>query len=85
MLSVLAKKKIQQTSDLDLIDSRVYNEYLECSVYSSLCLNFFHLHAPKPNLDKFSIYSNKFFHNFHFSESSFTCPELGASGLDISS
>jgi hypothetical protein len=45
------------------------------------CLNFFHLLAPKPNLEKFSIYSNKFFHNFHLSESSFTCPGLRASGL----
>ena len=34
----------------------------------------FHLLARKPNLDKFSIYSNKFFHNFHLSESIFTCP-----------
>jgi hypothetical protein len=48
----------------------------------SLCLNFFHLHvlARKPNLGKFSIYSNKFFHNFYLSESSFTCPGLWASG-----
>jgi hypothetical protein len=30
---------------------------------------------------KKSIYSNKFFHNFHLSESSFTCPRLRASGL----
>jgi hypothetical protein len=28
-----------------------------------------------------SIYSNKFFHNFHLSETSFTCPGLRASGL----
>jgi hypothetical protein len=39
----------------------------------SLCLNVF---APKPNLEKIYIYSNKFFHNFHLSESSFTCPGL---------
>ena len=32
--------------------------------------------ARKPYLDKYSIYSNKFFHNFHLSESSFTCPGL---------
>ena len=37
----------------------------DLSVLDSLCLNFFHLLARKPNLDKFSIYSNKFFHNFH--------------------
>ena len=35
----------------------------------------------KPNLEIFSIYSNKFFHNFHLFESSFTCPGLRASGL----
>ena len=28
---------------------------------------FFHLFARKANLEKFSIYSNKFFHNFHLS------------------
>ena len=35
----------------------------------------------KPNLENFSIYSNKFFHNFHLSESSFTCTGLRASEL----
>ena len=50
-------------------------------VKTSLYLNFFHLLAQKPNLEKFSIYSNKFFHNFHLSEYSFTCPRLRASGL----
>ena len=44
-------------------------------------LIFFHLLARKPNLDKFYTYSNKFFHNFHLSESSFTCPGLRASGI----
>jgi hypothetical protein len=47
----------------------------------SFCLNFFHLLARKPYLEKNSIYLNKFFHNFHLSESSFTCPGLRASGL----
>ena len=37
--------------------------------------------ARKLNLERFSIYSNKFFHNFHLFESSFTCPRLWASGL----
>jgi hypothetical protein len=37
--------------------------------------------ARKPNLETFSMYSNKFFHNFHLSESSFTCSGLRASGL----
>jgi len=57
-------------------------EYVSSKItYHSLCLNFFHLLARKPNLEKCSIYSNKFFHNFHLSESSFTCPGLRASGL----
>jgi hypothetical protein len=47
----------------------------------SLCLNFFHLLAQIPNLEFFSIYSNKFFHNIHLSESSFTCAWLRANGL----
>ena len=47
----------------------------------SLCLNFFHLLARKPNLEKLSIYSSKFFYNFHLSESSFNCPRLWVSGL----
>ena len=48
---------------------------------TSFCLNYFHLLARKPNIEKNSIYSNKFFHNFHLSESSFTCPRIRASGL----
>jgi hypothetical protein len=44
-------------------------------------LIFFHLLAQKPNLEKFSIYSNKFCNNFHLSKYSFTCPWLRASGL----
>ena len=49
--------------------------------YTVFALNFFHLLARKPNLEKISIYSDKFFYNFHLSESSFTCPALRASGL----
>ena len=45
--------------------------------YFSLCLNFFHLLARKPNLGNFSIYSKNFFHNFHLYKSSFTCPASG--------
>jgi hypothetical protein len=48
----------------------------------SLCLNFFHILAWKPNLEKNYIYSNKFCNNFHLSESSFTFP--GASGKWVS-
>ena len=47
----------------------------------SLCINVFHLPARKLNLEKMYIYSNKFFHNFHLSESSFTCPGLRESVL----
>ena len=48
---------------------------------SVFALIFFHLLSWKANVDIFSIYSNKFFHNFYLSESSFTCPGLLASGL----
>ena len=50
-------------------------------------LVFFHptVLARMPNLEKNSIYSNKFFHNFQLSESSFTCPGLRASGLHVCS
>ena len=44
-------------------------------------LLFFHLLVRKPNLENLSIYSNKFVHNLHLSESSFTCPGLLVSGL----
>ena len=49
--------------------------------HCSLCLNVLHLPARKPNLEKCSSYLNKFFHNFHLSESSITYPGLRASGL----
>jgi superfamily II DNA/RNA helicase len=42
---------------------------------------YFYILARKPNLENIFIYSSKFFHNFHFSESSFTCPGLRASEL----
>ena len=44
-------------------------------------LIFFDILARKPNLEKLSIYSNKFFNNFQKSESSFACPGLQTSGL----
>ena len=44
-------------------------------------LIFFHLLAQKPNLEKLSIYSNKFFHNFHLAESSLTSPRFLVSWL----
>jgi hypothetical protein len=49
--------------------------------YISLFPKLFYLLAQKPDLEKMCIYSSKFFHNFHLSESSFTCPGLWGSGL----
>jgi hypothetical protein len=48
-------------------------------------LIFFHpmVLARMPDLEKISVYSSKFFHNFQLSESSFTCPELRATGLQV--
>jgi hypothetical protein len=59
--------------------SCILSAFLDIS--SSLCLNFFHLLAWKPNLEKYSIESNKLFPNFHLSEFSFTCHDLWASVL----
>ena len=46
-----------------------------------LCLIIFYLLFPKPKLENIYIYSNTFFHKFHFSKSSFTCPRLWSTGL----
>ena len=46
-------------------------------------MNYFHILARKSNLEKNYIYSNKFFHNFHLSESSFTCTGFRANGLAV--
>jgi hypothetical protein len=46
-------------------------------------MNFVLLLARKSNLEKNYIYSNKFFHNFHLSESSFTCTGFRANGLAV--
>jgi hypothetical protein len=54
---------------------------------SVLCTSVFSLifftHLPESqNIEKLSIYSNKFFYNFHLSKSSLTCPAaLRANGL----
>ena len=49
------------------------------SVFALIFFTYIYLQiARKPNLEKISIYSNKFFHNFHLSESSFPCPGLSA-------
>ena len=52
------------------------NFFMDNIALNILCLNFFHLLAQKPNLEEFSICLNNFTHNFHLSESSFTCPRL---------
>ena len=66
---------IEDINIYNIVSNTVFHVYFFCS----LCLNFFHLLAHKPNLEKKkSIYSNKFIHSF---ESSFACPGLHASGL----
>ena len=45
----------------------------EIIIQQSLPWKIVHLLAWKQNLEIFSIYLNKVFHNFHLSESSFTC------------
>jgi hypothetical protein len=54
---------------------------IRCNIYIQNNLTIKFLMSRKPNVEKFSAYSNKFFHNFHLSEPSFTCPGLMASGL----
>jgi hypothetical protein len=61
------KRLYQSHEGFNLLKQKFENNH-------SLCLNFFHQLAGKPNLEIVSNYSNKFFHNFHLSESSFTCP-----------
>ena len=51
-----------------------------CMTAGHLHVGNLHLLTRKPN-NSFFIYSNKFFHNFHLFESSFTCPRLQVSGL----
>ena len=67
----MGKMRLPISIDSDLL----YRDVL------SLRLNFFHLLARKTNLEKNYIYSINFFHNFHSSESSFTCSGLRTSGL----
>jgi len=50
--------------------SSSFHNYNNCQRLIQSLLNFFHLLARKPNLEKKSIYLNKFFHNFHLSQSS---------------
>ena len=47
-------------------------------VFAFLFVTYF---ARKPNVEQIYIYLNNFFHNYHLSEASFTCPGLQASGL----
>jgi hypothetical protein len=51
------------------------------NTHAVFALIFFHLLPRKPNLEKFSIYSNIFFHNSHSSKSSFIFPGQWASLL----
>jgi hypothetical protein len=74
-----ALNKSEQMSDWERRPLR-QQQILYAGIYN-LCINCFHLLARKPNLEKSSIYSKKFSHNVHLSESNFTCPWLGASGI----
>ena len=74
---VVTRQTIKSTSlqvlEVDLFVGQVQNLMSLNSVYfDSLCLNFVHLLARKPNLEKNSIYSNK---------STLICPWLQVSGL----
>jgi hypothetical protein len=48
-------------------------------IREDFALIFFHLQ--KANLEKISIYSNKFFHNFHLSDEKFSLLSLRANQL----
>ena len=61
--------------------SKIYSLLLDKELNAVFDLIFFHLLARRPNLENISIYSNKFFYNFHLSESSLTCPGHWVSGL----
>ena len=77
------KRKFISQSDLKHIMTSPIKTISVLKASTDIITNIpvFHLHAWKPNIEKLSIYSNKFFHSFHLSESSFTCPGLWASGL----
>ena len=68
---------LYQFSFLHHIQTMHTYDICTCSLY----LNFVHLPAPKPNLEGKKNYSNKFFHNFHLSKSSFTCRGFRSCGL----
>ena len=70
---------IKEDSEIPLISHSIYHNLTNNK--NSLCINFFHLLARKSNIEKCSIHSNKFYHNFDLFESSFTCPGLWASVL----
>jgi len=73
----LGSKSIEFYHDLVILKIEILH-------LSSLCLHFFSpTFCPKAKFRKNSIYSNKLFHNFHLSESSFTCPWLWASGRGL--
>ena len=74
VLDVTQVTKLVQMSDMSTFLTKIQ----EWRVFA---LIFFHLLAQKPNIEQFSIYSNKFFHNFHLSESRFTCLGPRARGL----
>ncbi len=87
-VKLVSKEILDEQSSIKsrMVGTFVYKKLgykIKMKTYYSLCLNVFHLLALKPNLEKCSIYSNKFFHNFHLFESSLTCSGLWASGLGL--
>jgi hypothetical protein len=58
-----------------------YPNLFTMNVPSKQSLTYFSPSCPKAKFEKLSIYSNKFIHRLHLSETNFTCPELRASGL----
>jgi hypothetical protein len=71
---------IKEINELMLILNKVNNVgWWWCPL--SVFVLIFSPTCPKTKYRKNYIYSKKFCHNFHLSESSFTCPGLWASGL----
>ena len=65
----------------DVIDIIMPSSSLKLKVpFTVFAFIFFSTTCWKPNLEKKN-YSSKFFHNFHLSESSFTCPRVWESGI----
>jgi hypothetical protein len=84
ILILLAIKNSESDAYLEIIWTIPLSSSYQGSTFLIFSL-YLHFCSPTCLKAKFRrknyIYSNKFFHNFHLSESSFTCPRLHASGL----